>query len=74
MLNLTVYYIIGKVYNTISNPALLHYRFKCYNTIGNPHYYIIGKCYNIIGKLLHYWEFITLLVVTHVAHEGHLVP
>ena len=55
MLNLTVYYIIGTVYNTIGNPALLHYRLKCYNTIGNPHYYIIGKYYNIIGKLLHYW-------------------
>ena len=55
MLNLTVYYIIGKIYNTIGNPALLHYRLRCYNTIGNPHYYINGKYYNIIGKLLHYW-------------------
>ena len=42
MLNLTVYYIIGKVYDMISNPVLLHYCLRCYNTIGNP-------------ELFHYW-------------------
>ena len=42
MLNLTVYYIIGKVYNTVGSRGLLHYWLRCYNTIGNQ-------------ELLHYW-------------------
>ena len=72
MLNLTVYYIIGKVYNTIGNPLLFHYWSRCFTTIGNPNYYIIGKYYNIIGKLLHYYytsreDALILLDESHVS-------